>query len=87
MQKRYDLLKELPLSLRTELALYTNADLIQSVKLFQLSEPGFILTMARELNPCLCLAGDYVLHTGELAEDMYFIKKGVVVVLAAPDET
>ena len=87
LRERWDLLKELPLSLRTELALYTNADLIQSVKLFQLSEPGFILTMARELNPSLCLAADFVLHTGQLAEHLFFIKRGVVVVLAAPDET
>ena len=79
------MLRELPLSLRTEIALCTNSSLIQSVKLFQLSEPGFILSVAKELSPSLSLAGDFVMHVEELAERLYFIDKGVVKILAAPD--
>jgi hypothetical protein len=47
LEQRYEILHELPLSLRTELALFINVDLIQKVKLFQLSDPSFIMAITR----------------------------------------
>ena len=45
--QRYKILHELPMSLRTELALYINVDLIQKVKLFQIADPSFIMAVTR----------------------------------------
>ena len=45
--RRYKILRNLPLTLRTELALHINTDLIQNVKLFQIADPAFIMAVTR----------------------------------------
>jgi len=85
--ERYNILHELPLSLKSELSLFINSELIQKVKFFQLADPSFILTVSRSLKPRLCLAADYVVSYGEMATKMYFVKKGFVEVLATDNKT
>lgn len=81
------MLQELPSCLRTELAVNINVDFIQSVKLFQLSDSSFIIALISHMKPFLCLAGDYIVRKGEIADCMYFIKKGMAKVLCADDES
>ena len=39
------------------------------------------------MKPFLCLAGDYIVRKGEIANCMFFIKKGLAKVLCADDES
>ena len=87
LAEKYALLEELPLSLRTELSLFINSDLIQKVKFLQLAEPSFILSLARMLQPQLSMAGAFVVEKDGVARDMYFISKGFVEVLATDNKT
>ncbi|CAI2367549.1 unnamed protein product [Moneuplotes crassus] len=84
---RYSNLKELPTSLSTELSCFLNSNLIKSVKMFQFSHPMFILSVARAMMPKICMANDFVLELGNIAEEMLFIKKGVVEILATDNQT
>jgi hypothetical protein len=47
LEDKYEILNQLPLTLKSELSLLFNCELIQKVKFFQLSEPSFILRMSR----------------------------------------
>ena len=87
LYERYANLKELPKSLSTELAIFLNSNLIKRVKLFQFSNPMFILSVARAMMPKLCMADDFVVEVGDIAEEVFFIKKGVVEVLATDNST
>jgi|JI10StandDraft_1071094.scaffolds.fasta_scaffold65829_7 hypothetical protein len=60
LYEKYRILHDLPLSLRSELSLFINSDLIQKVKFFQLADPSFILIISRLLKPRLSMAGDFI---------------------------
>jgi CRP-like cAMP-binding protein len=87
LYEKYKILHELPMSLRTELSLFINQDLIQKVKFFQLTDPSFILAISLLLKPRLSMAGDFVIYRGEIATIMYFIKKGFVEIIASDERT
>jgi CRP-like cAMP-binding protein len=57
------------------------------VKLFQLSDPSFILSVARCLQPKICLARDWILVAHQIANEMFFIKKGYLEVIATDKKT
>ena len=80
-------IKQLPTSLSSELWVTINSSLITEIKFFQFSDPMFILSIIRAMTPKLCMANDLVLEVGEIAEEMYFIKKGLTVVFATDNST
>ena len=57
------------------------------IKFFQFSDPMFILSIIRAMTPKLWMANDMVVEVGEIAEEMYFIKKGLTVVYATDNST
>jgi hypothetical protein len=73
LHESYSNLKELPTSLSTELSIFLNSHLIKKIKLFQFSNPIFILAVARAMMPELCMANDNVVEYGDIADKMYFI--------------
>ena len=62
-------------------------ELVQSVKLFELGDPSFILAIVRYLTPRMYMPGDFVTRQGEMATDMYFILQGNCEVLATDGVT
>lgn len=74
LKERFKILHELPQTLRSELCLFFNNDLIQKVKFFQLSDPSFILAMCRCLSPQICLRKQFVVEIDQVATKMYFIE-------------
>ncbi|EAR89827.2 cation channel family protein (macronuclear) [Tetrahymena thermophila SB210] len=72
---------QLPMSLQVELKLHLNQDLIRNVKLLNLGSPDFILETMKYLYPKICMKGDIVIWYGEIANEMYFIKKGKVQII------
>jgi CRP-like cAMP-binding protein len=84
---KFDLLNELPVSLKSEVSLFINSDLIQKVNFFQFADPSFILEISQYLKPKLCLTDNYVMMKGEMANHMYFIKSGIVEIIATDNKT
>jgi CRP-like cAMP-binding protein len=83
----YETLKELPTNVRSEMSLFVNSGLIQKVNFFQFAEPDFILRLSKSLTPELALEDSFVVQRGEVATKMYFIKSGIVQVLATDNKT
>lgn len=78
---------DLPISLLSELSLFKYKDLISKVKLFELGEPSFVMSMARSFSTKIFLQGDYIIRLGDLANNMYFINKGLIEVLATDNHS
>eukprot|EP00002_Diphylleia_rotans_P013983 TRINITY_DN2722_c0_g2_i4.p1 TRINITY_DN2722_c0_g2~~TRINITY_DN2722_c0_g2_i4.p1 ORF type:complete len:540 (-),score=80.96 TRINITY_DN2722_c0_g2_i4:1529-3148(-) len=82
------ILQELPSSLRSEIALYLNRELVENVPLFKgTNEPGFINSLVVMLKPQVALEGDYIIHHGEIGREMYFISRGEVEVVSGDGKT
>lgn len=81
------MMSELPSSLRSEMSLYLNTDLIQKINFFQFADPSLILKLSEVMYPELGLMDSFVVQQGEVATSLYFIKSGIVQVLATDKKT
>ena len=62
--------------------MYVHKQLIMKVPFFQDCDDAFIKTVVYRLKSELILAGDVVFHEGDAADEMYFLRRGNVNVLA-----
>jgi voltage-gated potassium channel len=76
----------LPPTLRTEVSLFLNRDILQKVPLFHEASDDFIKAIALEMRPIIFMPGDYVIRAGEPGEEMYFISRGTVEVVSQDGE-
>jgi len=81
-----DILQDLPPTLRTDVALFLKRDIIERVPIFQGASDAFIREIALEMEPAVFTPGDYIMREGDRGQDMFFISRGMVEVLA-PDGT
>jgi len=82
-KQKSNIVESLPLSLKEELVLQINSNLIHNVNFFQFSHIDFIFRVCRELTPKICIINEFVFHRDEMATKMYFINAGVCEVQAA----
>ena len=79
-------ISDLPPTLRAEVSLFLNQDIIQKVPLFQGGSEEFIRAIVSEMHPVIYMPGDYIIRAGDLGDEMYFISLGTVEVVS-PDGT
>ena len=77
-----DVLDNLPISLRREVSLHINRDIIEKVPLFRGASSEFFRDIVLSLRLVVFLPGDYIIKKGELGEEMFFINRGVVEVVS-----
>ncbi len=82
-----DVLKELPPSLKTWVALYLNKEVIEKVPIFEGASQEFIKETILHLTSVVFTPGDYIVTAGEVGYDMFFISKGTVDVVSADGTT
>ena len=75
-------LELLPQSLRVDVLMYVHKQLIMKVPFFQDCDDAFIKTIVYRLKSELILSKDVVFHEGDAADEMYFLRRGNVNVLA-----
>jgi hypothetical protein len=75
------ILAELSDTLRQEVVMFLNADIIQSISLFKDQDDGFITYVMSLMRPEYASANDYVFREGEIGKAMYFLYRGMVEVL------
>jgi voltage-gated potassium channel len=85
--KESELINELPGSIKTEIALFLNRNLIRKVPLFQKASKAFITEIALALQPQVYIPGDYIIREGKIGKDMFFINAGHVEVVGPDDKT
>jgi CRP-like cAMP-binding protein len=76
---------ELPHSLKTQITIQMNKELIQKVPLFEHAPDSFLKEVILNLEPVIFTPGDYIMEAGEMGYEMYFISSGKVDVLSADE--
>ena len=67
----------LPAHLQVEMRLQLNKRLVEQVSIFVGCPREFFEALVSKLQPCICIAGDFVFYEGEIGSRMYFVKRGV----------
>lgn len=75
-------IRELPISLKTMVSLQINREIIEKVPLFNGASKSFLKEIIMNLEPVIFTPGDYVIRSGEIGYEMYFISRGSVEVLS-----
>lgn len=75
-------LKDLPSSLKLQVALHLNKDIIEKVPMFNGAPEDLIRQIVLNLKPALFTPGDFIFRKGEMGDQMYFISRGNVEIVA-----
>ncbi len=75
-------LKDLPVSLKTQVSLFLNQDIIEKVPIFKGASQAFIKEVILNLEPVVFTPNDIIVSKGEPGYDMFFISSGSVAVVS-----
>jgi voltage-gated potassium channel len=81
------IMADLPLGLRTEVALRLRRDFIESAPLFKNASHELVREIALHLHPAVFTPGDYIFRAGHHGRHMYFISFGTLEVISADGQT
>lgn len=85
-RKGWDLnviMAELPGTLRTEVALWLNAEIIEKVSMLKGADRGLLEEIVLELRPRVLIPGEEIFRIGAPGDAMYFIQRGEIEIVAA----
>jgi len=74
-------MRDLPETLRLEISLHLNRDILRKVALFKDADEVFVHAVIGRLDPMVFLPGDFIIRQGEPGSCMYFLSRGDVEVL------
>lgn len=80
-------LKELPEGMHSDVLMSLNRRMLEQVPLFKETTQEFIREVVRRLQPQIYLPGDYMIRTGEIGREMYFISRGVAEVIIGEEKS
>ena len=80
------MLSDMPWSLRTEVNLFLNREIIQKVPLFRDAGENLIRELASSLQPAVFMPEDLIIKKGEIGDRMYFVSKGYAELLDENDQ-
>lgn len=75
-------LQDLPVSLKTQVAIYINKEIIEKVPIFNGASDAFVREIILNLDPVVFTPGDIIVNQGDIGYDMFFISKGSVDVVS-----
>ena len=81
-----DLLDSLPFGLRNDLQLEFKNRTIKHISIFEGAGEKFVREIAHYLTPIVLTPGDYLFRAGDIANSMFFVKKGKISVLTEDEE-
>uniref|UniRef100_A0AAY4A917 Cyclic nucleotide-binding domain-containing protein n=1 Tax=Denticeps clupeoides TaxID=299321 RepID=A0AAY4A917_9TELE len=80
-----ELLEQMPLVMRTAIAVDINLATFQKIDLFKGCDNQMLVDMLLRLKSIVYLPGDFVVKKGDIGKEMYIIKAGEVQVVGGPD--
>ncbi|KAJ8389069.1 hypothetical protein AAFF_G00124660 [Aldrovandia affinis] len=80
-----ELLEQMPLVMRTAIAVDINLATFQKIDLFKGCDNQMLTDMLLRLKSIVYLPGDFVCKKGDIGKEMYIIKAGEVQVIGGPD--
>lgn len=78
---------DLPPSLLADVSLYLKKDVIEKVPFFKGAGEELVREIALAMRPVIYMPGDYIFRSGEKGQEMFFIGRGQVEVLAKDGRT
>jgi voltage-gated potassium channel len=81
-----DVVTDLPGGLRTDVYLFMNHDIIETVPLFAGAGEALVRHVVQKLEPVVFTPGEHVFRKGDAGRRMYFITAGAVEVLGEVDQ-
>eukprot|EP00511_Aplanochytrium_stocchinoi_P013473 CAMPEP_0204884330 /NCGR_PEP_ID=MMETSP1349-20130617/9454_1 /ASSEMBLY_ACC=CAM_ASM_000710 /TAXON_ID=215587 /ORGANISM="Aplanochytrium stocchinoi, Strain GSBS06" /LENGTH=256 /DNA_ID=CAMNT_0052045075 /DNA_START=37 /DNA_END=807 /DNA_ORIENTATION=- len=72
------ILEDLSPSLRREVVLYLNKEMVENVPLFKNQPKGFICRLILAMNQEISAPLDWIIQEGEVGRCMYFLRRGLV---------
>ena len=81
-----EIIADLPLPLKTSIALFINKDIIEKVPIFKGASDELKKEIILNLQPVVFSPGDNVVTAGEVGNDMYFLSRGSVDVLSKDEK-
>ncbi|KAK7938797.1 hypothetical protein WMY93_002123 [Mugilogobius chulae] len=82
IMRENEILQQLPLHLRTEIAVSVHLPTLSKVTIFQNCETSLLEELVLKLNPQVFSPGEYVCRKGDVGHEMYIIKEGKLAVVA-----
>uniref|UniRef100_A0A8C7RHW1 Cyclic nucleotide gated channel subunit beta 3, tandem duplicate 1 n=1 Tax=Oncorhynchus mykiss TaxID=8022 RepID=A0A8C7RHW1_ONCMY len=82
-----ELLEQMPLVMRTAIAVDINLATFQKIDLFKGCDNQMLVDMLLRLKSIIYLPGDFVVQKGDIGKEMYIIKSGAVQVVGGPDNS
>jgi len=76
------ILEDLPSSLRLQVAMFLNRNIIEKVPIFKGASDELIRQIIMNLRPVVYTPGDFIFRKGDVGTSMYFISKGTVEVVS-----
>ncbi|KAF3694602.1 Trafficking protein particle complex subunit 10 Epilepsy holoprosencephaly candidate 1 protein [Channa argus] len=77
-----EILEQLPIHLRTEIAVSVHLPILSKVTIFQNCEKSLLEELVLKLTPQVFSPGEYVCRKGDVGHEMYIIKEGKLAVVA-----
>lgn len=72
------ILRDLPESMRSKVKQHMFKNLVENAEIFPSEDKGAIITLIHKLKIKIIPKGEVIIRQGEIAQDMYFIMKGLV---------
>ena len=75
---RYELIEELPSSLKTELIISINKEFIDNFNLFEDKSTEFIIYLLPQMQPLIIYKNDIIFNINEVVDEMYIVSQGLL---------
>ncbi|XP_044071602.1 cyclic nucleotide-gated cation channel alpha-4 [Siniperca chuatsi] len=82
IMRENEILQQLPIHLRTEIAVSVHLPTLSKVTIFQNCEKSLLEELVLKLTPQVFSPGEYVCRKGDVGHEMYIIKEGKLAVVA-----
>uniref|UniRef100_A0A672H6C8 Cyclic nucleotide gated channel subunit alpha 4 n=1 Tax=Salarias fasciatus TaxID=181472 RepID=A0A672H6C8_SALFA len=82
IMRENEILQQLPVHMRTEIAVSVHLSILSKVTIFQSCEKSLLEELVLKLTPQVFSPGEYVCRKGDVGHEMYIIKDGKLAVVA-----
>ncbi|XP_037344716.2 cyclic nucleotide-gated cation channel alpha-4 [Pungitius pungitius] len=82
IMRENEILQQLPVHLRTEIAVSVHLPTLSKVTIFQSCEKSLLAELVLKLTPQVFSPGEYVCRKGDVGHEMYIIREGKLAVVA-----
>eukprot|EP01091_Cochliopodium_minus_P020082 TRINITY_DN8659_c0_g1_i1.p1 TRINITY_DN8659_c0_g1~~TRINITY_DN8659_c0_g1_i1.p1 ORF type:complete len:613 (+),score=170.22 TRINITY_DN8659_c0_g1_i1:1-1839(+) len=81
-----EIIEDLPISLKQDVCLYMNKEIVEKVEFFKNCNNNLISSIVTHLKPIVSVPGEYIIKAGDIGKEMFFISSGACEVVIETKE-